>query len=175
MVAATMLALIGAMTIAVSRLKRIESRSVISEHRFRDLWEASPVALFRTRPDGEILDANPEMLRLLGFGDKASLFAHNIREFYADPADRREWREELEHAGTVRGWEVEMRSRDDSPLLIALHARTSIEEGTGLPFYQGSFVDVTEHKRLEGQFLQAQKMEAVGRWPAAWPTISTIC
>ena len=35
--------------------------------------------------------------------------------------------------------------------------------------------DLTRVKQLEEQFRQAQKMEAVGRLPAAWPTTSTTC
>ena len=35
--------------------------------------------------------------------------------------------------------------------------------------------DISQRKRLEAQLLQAQKMEAVGRLPAAWPTTSTTC
>ena len=34
--------------------------------------------------------------------------------------------------------------------------------------------DLTERLRLEAQLLQAQKMDAIGRWQAGWRTISTI-
>ena len=39
----------------------------------------------------------------------------------------------------------------------------------------GAFIDVTERRLLEAQLRQAQKMEAIGRLPAASRTISTTC
>ena len=39
----------------------------------------------------------------------------------------------------------------------------------------GIYQDITERRTLEAQNQQLQKMEAVGAWPAAWRTISTIC
>jgi C4-dicarboxylate-specific signal transduction histidine kinase len=43
-------------------------------------------------------------------------------------------------------------------------ASNLVKEESGTPVYlMASFIDISEHKRVEGQLLQAQKMETIGR------------
>src|SRR5690606_32342223 len=58
--------------------------------RYRELFEESPVGLFRTRRDGSVLEVNPAMARLLGF-DSTDELRHalpNLEHAWSDPLDR---------------------------------------------------------------------------------------
>ena len=59
-----------------------------SEAHYRTLFENVSVGLYRTTPSGQILDANPALVRMLGFPDRESLLAVNAADFFVDPADR---------------------------------------------------------------------------------------
>jgi PAS domain-containing protein len=41
-----------------------------SQNKYRALFEGVPVGLYRTSPEGKLLDLNPTMARMLGFGQE---------------------------------------------------------------------------------------------------------
>ena len=47
----------------------------LGEQRYRELFEGIPVGLYRSTPDGSLIDANPAMVAMLGYPDRESLLA----------------------------------------------------------------------------------------------------
>src|SRR5512143_3646814 len=68
---------------------------------YRRLFREFPVGLFRTTPEGVMLDANPALVRMLGYPDRASLLRVNVAQLYRNPADRKEFLQELDQKNTV--------------------------------------------------------------------------
>jgi PAS domain S-box-containing protein len=76
-------------------LKHIRSQSALkeSESKFRDLFETSPIGVFRSTASGEFLDVNPTLARLLGYKSPKELIdASKItpipKLIYKDPLAR---------------------------------------------------------------------------------------
>lgn len=44
-----------------------------SEERHRGMFDHLPIGLYRTSPEGEFLDANPALVRILGYPDPKAL------------------------------------------------------------------------------------------------------
>jgi len=80
-----------------------------AETRYQTLFEGVPVGLYRATLAGQILDANPALLRLLGFPSRESLMAVNLRDVYAEPRARRAFLERLEKEGEARDLELQWR------------------------------------------------------------------
>src|SRR6185436_16392251 len=61
-----------------------------AERRYRELFHDSPVGLFRSGLGGEIMEVNPALASMLGFGDTEALKAHfrSMYDVYADPSER---------------------------------------------------------------------------------------
>ncbi len=55
----------------------------------RSLLDRVPVGLYRISSQGEILDANAELVRMLGYADREALTARTASELYARPTERR--------------------------------------------------------------------------------------
>ena len=68
------------------------ARDVTSQHesetRFAELFESLREGIFFSTPDGQVLDANPALVRMLGYDSKKELKAINFREVYDDPSQR---------------------------------------------------------------------------------------
>ncbi len=131
-----------------------------SEIQYRTLFERLPVAMYRTRRDGEIVDANWALADLLGFADVDALRGLNATEMYVDVADRHLMRSEVEKAGFVVGHEYQLRRSDGSAIWVRDSAR--LVETNGAAHFEGALVDVTERRRAQSQLAtRARQQEAV--------------
>lgn len=131
-----------------------------SEIQYRTLFERLPVAMYRTRRDGEIVDGNWALADLLGFASADALRGLNAAEMYVDIADRQSMRREVENAGFVVGHEYQLRRSDGSAIWVRDSAR--LVETNGAVHFEGALVDVTERRRAQSQLAnRARQQEAV--------------
>ena len=155
--------------IDITKHKKVEKELKESEKRYRQLFENVPVGLYRTTKEGEIIDANPAMVQMLGYPDVESLKAEKIIRVYPNPEDRIQWQRLIERDGVIRDFQKQLRRYDGS--LIWIEENTQITPGgAGQQYYEGTFVDITERRRaeqkmaeLQEQLYQSQKMEAIGQ------------
>jgi PAS domain S-box-containing protein len=134
-----------------------------SRQQHRDIVEFASVGVIQSDPDGTILLANPALARILGYDGPEQLIGRNTLEaVYLDPDQRAGFvsRFELPEAATA---EMQWKRKDGSPIWVDIHGRAVRDASGGTPYFEGFVYDLTGRKSLEGQFRQAQKMEAVGR------------
>lgn len=93
----------------VSELKRAQESLKESEAHFRGLFDGVPVGLYRTTFGGRIIDANPMLIRMLGYPSKAQFLSKKAEEIYAQPIDRSKWKSIIERSGVKNVHEVKMR------------------------------------------------------------------
>lgn len=130
-----------------------------SERRYRELFEHVAEGVYQTSPSGEILRANPALVKLLGFESEADLKQMNVgRDLYCQPERRRELTAQLERDGYLRDVEYTLKRRDGSAVMVQENARAVRDAGGALQWYEGSLVDVTARKRAE-QDLAARVQE----------------
>jgi len=148
----------------VTESRRTELALRTSEERLRAIVGEMPVLLDAFDENGRIVFWNHECERVSGYTAREVLDAPDIfATLYPDAAYRermmREWRA---RGNSYRDWEWTMTCRDGSTRTIAW---SNLSDRCPIPGWAswGIGVDVTERKRLEYQFLQSQKMEAVGR------------
>jgi PAS domain S-box-containing protein len=126
-----------------------------SEERYRQLFESLPVALYRTRPDGSIVDVNAALLDLMGYPTAASLKAIDATAVYVDTTDRERIRQILERDGVVVGYEAEVVRADGSRVWVRDTAH--LVDLAGEVFYEGALIDVTVRRRVEEELRQAAR------------------
>ena len=134
-----------------------------SEARYRTLFDGVPVGLYRTAPGGQVMDANPALVEMLGYPDRESLLTVNAADLYADPAERARWRALMGEKGVVRDFVVQFRRYDGELMWVNNSSRVvrEAEHGNASPgrvlSYEGSLEDITERKRAEEQLRKYQE------------------
>ncbi len=146
----------------ISERKQDESRLVASERRFRRLVESNAQGVLFWTAAGRITDANDALLDMLGF-TRADLERGSLSWIALTPPeyaglDTRAVAEVAAH-GVCAPYEKEFLGKDGRrvPVLIA-GARVDDAPDQGVAFV----TDLTERKKLEKQFLRAQRMESIG-------------
>ncbi|MGH9713048.1 MAG: PAS domain S-box protein [Candidatus Acidiferrales bacterium] len=137
------------------------ARDITSQHeseiRFQELFESLREGIFFTSPEGEILDANPALVRMLGFENLEDLKKHNFREFYVDPSRREAIVREMNETGSAQDRELYLRRRDGAQIQC-LASGFAIHDTFGrLIRLQGTLVDVTERFEIKRRLHEEQE------------------
>lgn len=148
----------------VTEQRRMEKTLRESEERFRTLYDNTTIGLYRTMPDGQVIMANPTLIKLLGHESFDELSKINLNETGFSPNyPREEFVRRMAEEGLVQGMESQWTRRDGSSVFVRESARAVRDANGKILYYDGSVEDITDRKRLENQLLQAQKMEGIGR------------
>jgi len=132
--------------IDISIQKSIEEEYRKSEERYRNLFENSPIGIYRTTPDGQILLANPALIAMLRFESFEDLAVRNLEsEGYSEHNySRNYFKNEIEGKGNIKGLESKWKRKDGSEISVRENAR-SVTDNNGNVFYDGTVEDITEY------------------------------
>ncbi len=147
----------------VTERRQTELRVKESEKKYRSIFEGSQDAIFVCSTAGKILDVNHAAVDLFGFTSSEDVRGmHSMDALFAKPAQLQEYRKRLTQDGSVREFEFELKRRDgDSRSVIVTASSETAPLGESLT-HRGFLRDITDRRRLEEQFRQAQKMEGIG-------------
>ena len=106
------------------------------------------LAVYVASPRGDILDANPAFLRLLGVRSLDDLRTYGVHEMIVDPEAFLAVREAVDRDGAVTNWELAI-VRPDGALLTVLESCHRLVDADGEARYLGTMVDITARKADE--------------------------
>jgi PAS domain S-box-containing protein len=128
-----------------------------SEERYRTLFDGVPTGLYRSTPEGQLLDANPAMVQMLGYASRGDLLAVRSPDLYVHPGDRERWGELMAQEGVVRDFECQLRTNDGRVIWAEDTARAMRDKQGQVLYYEGSVEDITERKRAEAELQEYQE------------------
>lgn len=119
------------------------------EARFRQLFENAPVGIYVTTPDGRILEANPALVRMLGYASFAELSARNLESEFETSYARSDFKSRVERDGSVTGLEATWTRKDGETIVVRENARVILGPTGDIVAYEGTVEDISDLKRAE--------------------------
>ncbi len=157
--------IVGTQAVArdITQRKAVEDALRQSEDNYRRLFEESKDVVFISTLEGKLLDVNPAGVELFGYSSKEDLISRNIgTDFFMKPDDREPYKREMLRHGFVKDYEITMKRRDGSKIIILETSNAVRDEHGTIVAVRGIMRDITERQQLIQQLIHAQKMESVG-------------
>lgn len=119
------------------------------ERRFTELFETLQEGVYFSSPEGNLLDANPALVSMLGYKTREELMAIPPQQLSLQESDGPVLGRGSDDRGGLRTREITLRRKDGTPA-ICLDSSRAVWDGAGnIIRYQGTLVDVTEKRKME--------------------------
>lgn len=138
---------------------RLEPGSGDSALKYRAMFENSVIGMYRSTPEGCLLDGNQALAELLGFDTVATLLRElqHIRNIYADPRDRDALVGEIESLGSMHQREIRWRRRDGRVLWVLENSRVIYGPDGKAQFYEGTAQEITARRNAQERLQNSEK------------------
>ncbi|MCX7798141.1 MAG: ATP-binding protein [Melioribacter sp.] len=125
---------------------------ILSEKKFRNLFENSTEGIFQILPSGKFTAVNPAFVKLIGYTNEDDVYKLNfIDDLFKRKADWDLLHKLLEKQGKVRNYRVHFQKKDGSEITVRINIRISYDEDEDITYYEGSVQDITQQVQAENE------------------------
>ena len=149
----------GDEVVGASMLGRDVTEQREKELRFTELFETLQEGVYFSTPEGQLLDANPALVNMLGYVEKKELLAVEPAALNFDPGQSVLGRA-ADDRGGVRTREIKLRRKDGKPAIFLDSSRAVWDTSGNIIRYQGTLVDITERRKMEQQLAQQEEFRS---------------
>lgn len=154
---------IVAVFVSSSNVARSRAEAALrqAETDYRRIFENAITGIYQTTVEGRYVTANPMLARMFGYESPRELIAVSEKEdtlkhrFYVEAGRRDEFIKLVNERDVVTEFESEIYCRGDKRMWVSEHA-VAIRDAEGkLIGFQGTTIDITDHRRAEEALRQA--------------------
>ena len=128
----------------ITEQMRAQESLQASEQRYRSLFDGVPVGLYRVSVQGEFLDANPALVKMLGFPDHEALLSTNIEDLYENIEDRYQLLASLNEEGVLRNYRSRLCRRNGEVIWVEGNTLGIRDNDGQIVQLEGSLEDITQ-------------------------------
>ena len=141
----------------ISNRKKTENELLFSEILYHSLFEHFPTGMYRTTPEGKILEVNPALVSMLKADNLSDVIGRNAKDFFVDPDDRQKQQKRLETEDKLLQSELQMKCFDGSIIIVRDNARVVRDNAGKVQFYEGSLEDITVQRNAENALRESEE------------------
>jgi diguanylate cyclase (GGDEF)-like protein/PAS domain S-box-containing protein len=123
--------------------------------RYHRLRERNPDALYRSTPQGVLLECNSIFAQMVGYKNSEELLEQGFnlnRQFYKEPAQRIRILDQLYRKGVVLNFESKIKNSTLKNIWVSETAYAVLDYRGRVREIEGTFQDITAKKEVEEQF-----------------------
>ena len=141
-----------------------------SEQKYRSIFESIQDAYIEIDANTDmILEISPSIKKIIGF-DREELIGRKIETFYIKSKYQQLLNQLLHKQKSIANFEVPMRDKKDHAITVSFSMSLVERSNKNRPKFIGTIRDITknvqleqEKNQLEEQYMQAQKLDSIGR------------
>jgi PAS domain S-box-containing protein len=137
------------------KLSKLLDELMHSEERYRSIFENASVGIYRTTPKGEIIIANPALVKMLKYPSFEVLAKTDLEEY---DFPRNIFKKRIEKEGVIIGMEAEWERYDKTKICISESAWLARDKTGKVLYYDGVVEDISERKQVENALKDSEKM-----------------
>jgi len=142
----------------ITERKKAEKQLKENEEKYRTLFENAQIGIYQTTPEGNILQSNPALVRMLGFDSLEELSKRNTNDEDAYVNSSREsFVNLIEKQGYVTDFESEWKKKDSDSILVKINTRAVRDNNGKTIFYEGFVENITERKLAEKALTESEE------------------
>ncbi len=135
-------------------LKRVDTMEQIrkAEVKYRKLFSSTVDGIFKTTPEGQILDINPALASLMGYESTEEMrkCLSDLRtKGYAVPQDRDKVQQLLKEHGFLKDYELDIKKKDGSIIPVSVSMQTVKDSSGEIIAYEGRVINIEDRKLRE--------------------------
>lgn len=142
----------------ITQRKLSEEALKESELRYRNLFDHAQIGIYQTSPEGQIIKANPALIKMLGYENFNELQKINLEseDLFID-ISRDSFKEKIRENGIILNLESKWKKNNGEVLIIIENSRAVKDKNGKVLFYEGFVEDITQRKMFEKALLESQK------------------
>ncbi len=131
--------------------RKLASKIQESEEKYRELLSNIIVGIFRADHEGNIIEANPTAVEMLGYGSISELLSLNIADLCLRPEDSGKLMNDLEEKDFIKNWDLALKKKDGSIFWASLTSKPVKSKSDRILHYDTVIEDITKRKILQDE------------------------
>lgn len=140
----------------ITQRKKSEKEILLSEARYRNLFQQNMAGIYQTTITGNFISSNQAFARMLGYDTVEDLLKINAKDLYADNSIRNTIIADLKAHKKLNNVEVTLTGKKGSLLYTLSNLTLSKNDATGEDMIEGIITDITERKIAEAQLIESE-------------------
>jgi PAS domain S-box-containing protein len=133
------------LVLTLQRQRRTTEALHAAEYQYRSLFERNMAGVFRSTPEGKLLDCNPAFASMLGYTPEELRGTPMSQLYFGGVEERDEWIQELRKQAHPGHSEIQQRRKDGTVLWAVQNANLE-RSSDGSELIEGTVIDITGQK-----------------------------
>ncbi|MDD3859219.1 MAG: PAS domain S-box protein [Bacteroidales bacterium] len=137
-----------------------KENSILKEQlsRLKQLFQSTTIGIYRTTPEGEVIQANEPLIRMLGYDSLTEMQNYNLEnDKLILSLNRSIFKSRIEKEGIIIGHETQWLKKNGEIIFIRESARAIKNTEGKTIFYEGTVEDITTQRQKESELTESEE------------------